>query len=72
MVYKDPTAPIPDRVKDLLSRMTLAEKAAQLGYGSDHGFLCQNQNNATAILEKYPNGVGGTYVRTDAMVEYLD
>lgn len=30
-VYRDPTQPIPARVADLLSRMTLAEKAAQLG-----------------------------------------
>jgi beta-glucosidase len=30
-VYRDPTQPIPARVADLLSRMTLEEKAAQLG-----------------------------------------
>ena len=30
-LYKDPTQPIPARVADLLKRMTLAEKAAQLG-----------------------------------------
>lgn len=30
-LYKDPAQPIPARVADLLKRMTLAEKAAQLG-----------------------------------------
>ena len=30
-VYRDPSQPIPARVADLLSKMTLAEKAAQLG-----------------------------------------
>ena len=29
-LYKDPSQPIPARVADLLSRMTLAEKTAQL------------------------------------------
>lgn len=29
--YKDPSQPIATRVEDLLGRMTLAEKAAQLG-----------------------------------------
>ena len=29
-LYLDPTAPIPDRVEDLLSRMTLDEKIGQM------------------------------------------
>ena len=29
-LYKDPTAPIPERVSDLLARMTTEEKVAQL------------------------------------------
>lgn len=29
-IYKDPNAPIEVRVKDLLSRMTLKEKVAQM------------------------------------------
>ena len=32
-VYKDPKAPIEDRVEDLLSRMTLEDKASQLIQG---------------------------------------
>ncbi len=38
MVYRDPTAPVDARVRDLLSRMTLREKAGQLNqrmYGWD-------------------------------------
>ncbi|KAJ8749750.1 hypothetical protein K2173_012301 [Erythroxylum novogranatense] len=35
-VYKDPKAPIEDRVKDLLSRMTLKEKVAQMAQIDRH------------------------------------
>ena len=31
LIYRDPTRPIPERVRDLLERMTLDEKIAQLG-----------------------------------------
>ena len=32
-IYKDPNAAIPDRVRDLLSKMTVEEKVAQLESG---------------------------------------
>ncbi len=32
-VYKDPNASVPDRVRDLLSKMTVEEKVAQLESG---------------------------------------
>ena len=32
-VYKDPNAAVPDRVRDLLSKMTVEEKVAQLESG---------------------------------------
>ncbi|EJD00700.1 glycoside hydrolase family 3 protein [Fomitiporia mediterranea MF3/22] len=38
-VYKDPTANIEDRVKDLLSRMTLQEKVAQIIQGDMNGWM---------------------------------
>lgn len=37
-LYRDPAAPVPDRVRDLLGRMTLAEKVGQVNqrmYGWD-------------------------------------
>jgi beta-glucosidase len=38
-VYKDPSASIEDRVKDLLPRMTLEEKVAQLIQGDINGWM---------------------------------
>ena len=49
-LYLDASAPIPQRVSDLLSRMTLEEKAAQLGYGGS----CSSD-----ITRRHPLGVGG-------------
>lgn len=49
---KDPTAAIPARVNDLLAKMTLQEKTAQLSYG--YVTLC-DANDA----KRFPNGVGG-------------
>lgn len=34
MIYKNPSKPVEDRVKDLLSRMTLDEKIAQMTWAS--------------------------------------
>ncbi|KAG9097940.1 hypothetical protein FRC06_006984 [Ceratobasidium sp. 370] len=38
-LYKNPNAPIEDRVKDLLSRMTLEEKVAQIIQGDINGWM---------------------------------
>lgn len=35
-LYKDPSQPVEVRVQDLLSRMTLSEKTAQLMQGINH------------------------------------
>ncbi|HEY5347887.1 MAG TPA: glycoside hydrolase family 3 N-terminal domain-containing protein, partial [Rhizomicrobium sp.] len=62
LVYKDPTAPIPARVEDLLARMTLAEKVAQLEVVWVHKDAIEDdqQNFVAAKAEAvYPDGVGG-------------
>ena len=38
-VYKDPRAPVEKRVDDLLRRMTLEEKIAQMGIRSSTAFI---------------------------------
>lgn len=38
-LYKNPSAPVEDRVQDLLSRMTLQEKVAQLIQGDITNFI---------------------------------
>ena len=45
--YKNPSAPAASRVKDLLSRMTLAEKAAQM--------MCVWQEKAARLLDAHGN-----------------
>jgi beta-glucosidase len=54
--YEDPNQPISKRVEDLLSRMTLEEKLAQLGSGADvpqHGI-----GNLTCVIRSHPPGDG--------------
>ena len=56
--YKDLTKPIDDRVKDLISRMTLEEKVAQLGskYSNE---LINSEGLAQDKLDRYlKNGIG--------------
>ena len=59
-LYKNPTAPVPKRVDDLLGRMTLEEKIAQMdcvwaekGKVEDNGAF-----SAAKAAKVYPNGVG--------------
>ncbi len=61
-IYKDPRQPVPRRVDDLLSRMTLEEKVAQLltiweqkskVQTTDGHFSPENASKA------FPNGIGG-------------
>lgn len=54
-LYKQPNASIPDRVADLIERMSLKEKAAQLGYPCGNGY----QGCGEGILKIAPDGVGG-------------
>ncbi|CAE6512880.1 unnamed protein product [Rhizoctonia solani] len=64
-VYKDPNASIDDRVKDLLPRMTIEEKVAQLIQGDINGWMNMTDpkdntltHNATGLAEmmKYKGG----------------
>ena len=57
-LFKDPTQPIAERVEDLLSRMTLEEKAAQLCGDLPAGFMKDGQVSLEMLREKYPDGHG--------------
>jgi beta-glucosidase len=60
-VYRDPRAPIADRVADLLGRMTLEEKVAQLVTLSTAKRDVMDDARAFAPARadvKYPNGIG--------------
>ena len=71
LVYKDPNASVETRVKDLLKRMTLEEKIAQLGEAT-----CDNlkeDNRATTAkfsFERFKNGVGTIDGFTLSIKEY--
>ena len=57
-IYKDSTRPIPERVEDLLSRMTLEEKAAQLCGDLPASFIKDGKVSVETLREKFPNGHG--------------
>lgn len=56
--YKDPSLPVSDRVEDLLNRMTLEEKAAQLCGNLAVSFMKDGKVNLDALRENFPNGHG--------------
>lgn len=60
--YRNPSLPIEQRIDDLLSRMTLDEKVAQLLAVWDSKADIQNPQttafDATKARAKYPNGIG--------------
>jgi beta-glucosidase len=53
--YKDAHAPVAERVADLLARMTLDEKIAQLMPVRDDD---RGQLTPEALAQRYPNGIG--------------
>lgn len=57
-IYKDSTRPIPERVEDLLSRMTLEEKAAQLCGDLPASFIKDGKVSVETLREKFPDGHG--------------
>ena len=57
-LYKDPFRPVSERVEDLLSRMTLEEKAAQLCGDLPASFIADGKVSLDALREKFPHGHG--------------
>ncbi len=57
-LYRDPTAGIGERVADLLGRMTLEEKVAQLGAAWLTSLVRDESFDADYIAEKLTNGIG--------------
>jgi beta-glucosidase len=62
--YKDPTAPIDDRVSDLLSRMTIEEKTSQLIQGDISNWINTTTNafNKTGLEWNFEKRGGQFYV----------
>ena len=61
-LYKDPAQPVERRVEDLLSRMTLDEKVAQLETVWENKAKLQTPTgdfSPTLASQNFPNGIGG-------------
>ena len=57
-LYKDPSQPVAIRVEDLLARMTLEEKVAQLCGDLPAGFMKDGKVSLELLREKFPDGHG--------------
>src|SRR5690242_7048713 len=57
-LYRDPQAPIEQRVEDLLSQMTLDEKLAQLGCYWSTAFVTTGSFDPEVAVKKMPYGIG--------------
>ena len=69
--YKNPEASVETRVADLLDRMTLEEKIAQLGEASCDGLKEENLAKTTSFsFEKFKNGIGAVDGFTLDVKEY--
>lgn len=62
--YKDPSLPVEDRIKDLLSRMTIQEKASQLMQGDISNWLNTTDGsfNRTGLELNFEQKAGQYYV----------
>ena len=70
-VYKDPKVSVEERIADLLSRMTLEEKIAQLGEASCDNLKEDNLAKTTKFsFDKYKTGVGSINGFTLSVKEY--
>ncbi|KAG8715834.1 hypothetical protein FRC09_016268 [Ceratobasidium sp. 395] len=77
-LYKNPKAPIEDRVKDLLSRMTIEEKVAQLIQGDINGWMNMTDAadntltyNATGLAQMMQYKAGSIWAGYSATYEKL-
>ena len=71
LVYKDSNASVEERIADLLKRMTLEEKIAQLGEASCDNLKEDNKAKTTKFnFAKYKNGVGSINGFTLNIQEY--
>lgn len=57
-IYKDSTKSVPERVEDLLSKMTLEEKAAQLCGNLAAAFMHDGAVDHDMLKGTFPNGIG--------------
>ena len=57
-IYKDPTASIDERVSDLIVRMTLDEKVAQLGAVWVTSLVVDEQFDPAQAAEVLSDGIG--------------
>ena len=58
MLYKDPSQPVARRVEDLMSRMTLEEKVAQLCGNLPGAVFKDGKIQSETLKELFPNGHG--------------
>ena len=63
-IYKDPSTSIDDRVSDLLSRMTIEEKTAQLMQGDISNWINTTTNafNYSGLVDNFNTKAGQFYV----------
>src|SRR5438105_15281661 len=57
-IYKDPSAPVDQRVEDLLGQMTLDEKIAQLGCLWSTALVSGGSFDPAFAAAKMPHGMG--------------
>ncbi len=57
-IYKDPARPIEDRIADLLARMTIDEKLAQIGCVWSRHLIQDGVFSREQAREKIPHGIG--------------
>ncbi|KAK5942234.1 hypothetical protein PMZ80_006189 [Knufia obscura] len=72
-LYKNPSSPINDRVADLLSRMTIEDKTAQLLQGDLQNWLNITTNgfNASGLADMSANKSGSFYVGSPIPQDWL-